>query len=214
MAEGGTFSSEFKVAPVGGRVICRISPSSVEITRANGAPRPRTFTFADAEYARFTEVSLIYAGTKTDLSSRLLTLRGHGHKFVLQQNCGTFKPRTDLQLRPYYEACISTLKALATVKPTLQIELGMRPVLKWVFFLIGCGQVLLGGLLLLGIVIELFSREKRGSDIVFLGVIGLAFFVYGIAMIATSIPWKNRETVTPAELARMLGARLSAEARP
>jgi hypothetical protein len=205
---GEAFAREFKVAPVGGRASCRVTPSDVEITWVKGKPKPRSFKFADAEHARFTEVSLIYAGTKTDLCSRLLMLRGHGRKFVLQQNGGTFKPRTNLQLRPYYEACVATLKALAKAKPDLQIELGMGPVLKWFFFVAGCVQLLLGGVLLLGIVMELASKEKSGSDLLFLGVLGLTLFVYGIGMAATSIPWRHRETVTPDELARSLEARL------
>jgi hypothetical protein len=201
---GNTFEREFKIAPVGRRVKCRVTAEGAEIVGATSGKRVSSCEFSKVRHGRFTEISLGdfglgFFGSK--MTSRYLRLSGHHQHFKLQQNGGQYDKK-GLDLVPFYESCAATLRGLAAANPDAKINIGPGVALRWTWFFIGIAATLVGGLSLLTVFGGVVQPGSVTQDAMLdLTIVGIILTPLGISSMIRFRPWSQKDLRPAADLA-------------
>ncbi len=201
---GETFEREFKIAPVGRRVRCRVTADGAEVVRAKNGKRISSCKFSEVKHGRFAELygadfGLPFMGER--MVSRYLRLTGHHQHLTIKQNGGQYGGKK-LDLLPFYDSCAATLRGLAALQPDAKIYVGPSLAMRWTWFFIGIASFIVGALSLMTVVGGLFDPGSVTRDgMIDLTIVGIILVPLGVGSIIRFRPWATKDLRPAADLA-------------
>ncbi|MCA8896561.1 MAG: hypothetical protein KDA48_14980, partial [Amphiplicatus sp.] len=199
---------EYKVAPVGKRLLISIDEQSARHEDAKSGRNSKTVYFLEIDSARWVETQLFTYGQLSMRSSELILKHKDG-AWRIRLGDGNPSRKDATNRKAYFAACAALLANAAKVKPDLEVTVGSGSALRWIMSAFGALSLIIGLYVAFGSLGSFLAGQW--IDGLFFLALSLAFAGSGAGMAISFNPFAPRERMPAADLALFLANREAAK---